>query len=147
MTHQQTQTYKAALMAARAAFDKATLRLREITDESQILTDEIQRLRRTITALAALCTEAPGLDDLGITDSVMEVMESEKEEVATAYVVTALEARGFDLATQKNASASVHAVLSRLARAEKITKITDEDRKVTWRGPNYDPNYVPEIPF
>ena len=147
MTSSQIATYKAALNEARASFDRATARLREITDESYILTDEMGRLRRTITALAALCTEEPGLDNLGITNSCIEVMECEKGIVSTAEVVKALENRGFDLASQKNAAASVHAVLSRLSRRGKIEKITDEkENTIFWRGPNFDPDYE-GIPF
>src|ERR1019366_2152959 len=144
VTNQQTSTYKAALKEARADFDRATKRLGEITHESTVLQDEINRLRGTITALAALCTEAPGLDDLGITESCMEVMESQVCEVTTADVVGFLEARGFDIGSQKNAPASVHAVLSRLARKGKIVRVEDENTNgVQWRGPNYDPDAIP----
>jgi hypothetical protein len=47
--------------------------------------------------------------------------------------------RGFDWASQKNAAAFVHAVLTRLAKSEKIVRVTDtKDDSVGWRGPNYD---------
>jgi hypothetical protein len=149
VTKKQVATYQAALKDARAAFDVATNRLAEIGIESYNLNDEVNRLRRTITALAALCSEEPMIDTLGITDSCLEVMDNQRDTVTTADVVRALEARGFDMATQKNANASVHAILSRLARRGKIERITDEKDNVSWRGPNYDPNTITDddIPF
>jgi hypothetical protein len=141
----EIETYKTALKEARASFSSATERLQKIQAESQGLSLKIGKLRRTITALAAMCSEGPWTDPLGITESCMEVMESAPIEMSTTDVVKALDEMGFDLASQKNASASVHAVLSRLAEKEKIQKISgDNNKAVTWRGPNYDPD---EIPF
>ena len=146
MTQDQIATYRAALKEARQSFDKATKRLTEIDIESFYLKQEMDRLRRTITALAAMCSENPLFDNLGITESCLEVMETENGTVTTADVVNALEARGFDLTSQKNPSASVHAILSRLANKGKIEKIREEDGNgVVWRGPNYDPSL--EVPF
>lgn len=136
MTDQQTATYKTALKEARGAFDRASKRLREISAESESLSDEIGRLRRTITALAALCSEEPGLDDLGITESCVEVMAEQKRLVTTMDVVEALEMRGFDMESQNNPAASVHAVLTRLAMRGKIEKLK-EGELVKWKGPNY----------
>lgn len=147
MTDQQTLIYKAALKEARESFDRATRRLEEISVESYELGEEVTRLRRTITALAAMCSEEPWIDGLGITESCEQVMTNVKGTVTTLDVVKALEEMGFDLASQKNASASVHAVLSRLAGKKFIQKITDEEKKsVSWRGPNYDAEYD-RIPF
>lgn len=104
-------------------------------------------LRRTITALAAMCSEDPALDKLGITEAVSEAMEDTPFTVSTGGVIAILDSMGFELETQKNAAASVHAVLTRLAEKGKITKITDEkDNSVKWRGPNYDPDFV-DVPF
>jgi hypothetical protein len=150
MADDQVETYQAALKQARTAFDRASQRLKDITVESYRLNDEIGRLRRTITALAALCSESPFLDKLGITDSCMEVMESETDEVSTQDVVKKLEELGFDLSSQKNPAASVHAVLSRLVAKEKIEKVTDDTGTITWRGPNYvSPTEITDddIPF
>jgi chromosome segregation ATPase len=146
MTTEQTVTYRQALNQARDAFQKASKRLNDLNYEAHQLKDEIGRLRRTITALSALCTEEPGLDNLGITESCMEVMESQKGELTTSEVVMALDLRGFDIDSQQNPAASVHRVLQRLAFKNKITRV-DGESGVRWRGPNYDPNYVDEIPF
>ena len=147
MTQDKSSPYQAALKEARAAFDQATKRLTEISFESHELNMNIGRLRRTITALAAMCSEDPEIDSLGITESCLEVMQAEQGTVTTADVVKALERRGFDLTSQKNASASVHTVLSRLARREKITRVQEaETEPVSWRGPNFDPMFD-EIPF
>ncbi|WP_188757550.1 hypothetical protein [Edaphobacter acidisoli] len=103
------------------------------------MTDQIARLRKTITALAALCSEKPFSDELGITEACLEVMTAEKGTVSTQAVLRGLESIGFDLPGQKNAAASAHSVLSRLAEKKKIEKIVDGNGNVTWRGPNYDP--------
>jgi hypothetical protein len=141
MTESQNETFRAALKEARAAFDRATRRLTDISLEKFELDNEVVRLRRTITALAAMCSESPWTDELGITETCTEVMQSEKGEVSTQEVVKKLERLGFDLASQKNPAASVHAVLSRLAAQGKIEKITNEEKNgvVTWKGPNYAP--------
>jgi hypothetical protein len=137
VTESQTAAYKIALKQARTAFEKATDRLEEITQESQKLTDEITRLRRTITALAALCSEDPGFDDYGITEACMEFMESAKTLLTTNEVVAGLDAMGFDLSSQQNAGASVHAVLSRLAFKGIIDRMKKEGSKtIFWKGPN-----------
>ncbi len=138
MTDTQIETFRAALREARASFDRATKRLREISLEKFRLDNEVTRLRRTITALAAMCTESPWADARGITEACAEVMETEPSEVSTQDVVKNLEELGFDIASQKNAAASVHSVLSRLAEKGKIQKITNEETKaISWRGPHY----------
>jgi predicted transcriptional regulator len=152
MTREQMQVYRAALKEARASFDSTTKRLTEIASESRRLNREVGSLRRTITALAAMCSEEPWSDALGITESCVEAMESEPFELSTQEVVKKLEGMGFDMASQKNAPASVHAVLSRLAEKGKVQKITDDEKKtVSWRGPNYDPKIAEisddDIPF
>ncbi len=137
MTEAQMATYRTALKEARASFERATNRLREMASEKSLLDNEVARLRRTITALAAMCTESPWTDAFGITEACAEVMETELFEVSTHDVVRRLENLGFDIASQKNAAASVHAVLTRLAEKGKIEKITDEESKgVTWKGPH-----------
>ena len=55
-------------------------------------------------------------------------------------VVTALSQLGFDIESQKNAAASVHSVLTRLARKDQITRVETDD-SVSWRGPNYDEEF------
>jgi len=129
--------YRESLQEARSSFGKATKRKNDITLELHRLNSELIRLRRTITALAAMCSESPGMDSLGITDMCMEVMESTPFSLNTQEVVDRLEELGFDIKAQKNPNASVHAILSRLAKNEKITKFEDGD-KVVWRGPNHD---------
>jgi len=79
-------------------------------------------------------------------------METIPYQASTQEVVKMLEDMGFDMASQKNAAASVHSVLSRLADKGRIQKITDEEtRTVSWRGPSYDPKFLEisdeDIPF
>lgn len=134
-------TYRTALKEARASFNQATKRLDEIEKETRRVKSDISKLRRTITALAAMCSEEPMIDSLGITDSCIEVMREQDGTVSTMDVVKELEAKGFDLASQKNAPASVHAILSRLAGKGTIKKIEGDEGSVGWRGPNYDPDF------
>lgn len=137
MTDNQVETFRAALNEARASFGRSTQRVAEIEWEADKLKDELAKLRRTITALAALCTESPWADALGITDACLEVMEIETQEVTTQEVLRKLERLGFDLAAQKNAAASVHSILSRLAAKKTIEKVIDDAGSVTWKGPKY----------
>ena len=146
MTRRQTEAYEVALATARQSFTEATQRMEEITNEVDLLTDDITRLRRTIMALSAMCNEAPGIDTFGITESCIKVMHEAKGTMTTAEVVTALDQAGFDLASQKNAAASVHSVLTRLSIQQKITRVQEEGKAASWRGPNFDPDYD-DIPF
>jgi predicted nuclease with TOPRIM domain len=130
-------TYRDSLKEARSSFKAAKKRKGEITFELNRLNEELSRLRRTITALAAMCSESTSFDKLGITDMCLEVMESTPFSMTTQEVVDLLEDSGYDINSQKNANASVHAVLTRLAKNEKLTKVGDGD-KVKWRGPSYD---------
>jgi hypothetical protein len=142
MTSAQTELYRAALKEAIVSFEITQKRLRDIGMEEFRLKREIAQLRRTITALAAQCNEEPWSDELGLTESCTQVMEIAKPELSTQEVVQRLENMGFDMTTQKNPAASVHAVLTRLSKKEKIQKIEDEDKKaVTWRGPSYNPDF------
>jgi chromosome segregation ATPase len=145
VTKDQIATYRAALKEARESFNIATHNLQMAEREATTLKGVISQLRRTITALAVLCSEEPLIDKLGITDAVIEAMDQTYSSATTSDVVDTLENMGFDLASQKNAAASVHAVLTRLAEKGAIKKITEKDT-VKWRGPNYDPKYD-DIPF
>jgi hypothetical protein len=132
------------LKAARKAFEVSSKRLADATNEIAKMEDDLTRLRKTITALSAMCSEDPGIDSLGITSSITKIMESATTTQTTADVVTALYNMGFDLSPQKNAAASVHAILNRLSLTDKIAKI-QEGNKVSWRGPKY--NADDDIPF
>lgn len=144
------EKFREALGAARSSFKIASKRLEEISAESRNLNRQMLNLRRTITALAAMCSESPLLDPLGITEAVEELMASEFRQLSTQQVVEELERMGFDVGSQKNVAASVHAVLSRLAAKGKIQKITDNDDDLTptvWRGPNFTEISDDDIPF
>lgn len=135
MADEQTNTYQAALKKARDSYRRVSSRLYEISREERSLKEESLRLKRTITALAAMCSESPDVDKLGITDACMEALEIFTWPVATSDVLIALDSLGFDMESQKNAAASVHAVLTRLAKSGKIKKI-ESDGVVKWLGPN-----------
>jgi predicted nuclease with TOPRIM domain len=148
----EIEVYREALKEARSSFDSATARLKAIAKETAELESKVARLRRTITALAAMCSESPGIDALGITDACMEAMSDIPWEMTTQDVLRGLEEMGFDLASQKNAAASVHAILSRLAEKGKIQKkLGDDNKTVAWLGPDFDPAMAEitddDIPF
>jgi hypothetical protein len=151
VTDDQLSSYRDSLAKARATFKKNSQRVAEISREQLELRNENVKLRRTITALAAMCSDSPYDDSLGITESCLETFANITYPLTTAEAMDALERMGFDLAAQKNAAASVHAVLNRLATKGKITKVVDDSNNVTWRGPKYDPNWDKmtdeDIPF
>lgn len=145
MDDEKIAFFRSSLKEARALFDKETNELGDLETKVFWLKDDISKLRKTITALAAMCSESPWADALGITDSCMEAMTVERGEVSTQDVIRKVEAMGFDLSSQKNPAASVHSVLTRLANKGKITKIEDEAGAVSWRGPNYEEAGATEI--
>lgn len=143
MTDDERQAYQAALQLARDSFDKATARLIDLAAEREQLELTVANARKTITALSAMCSADPGIDKLGITDSVIQAMNSTPYSYTTSEVVLNLEAMGFDIRSQKNAQASVHAVLARLARRGTLTRVTNakknpEGHPYEWRGPMYN---------
>lgn len=141
MDEKSIQFFKASLREARTLFDKETKELGELERRVYWLKDDLSKLRRTITALAMTCSEEPWADALGIRDSCVEVMTVELVTVTTAEVTRKLEAMGFDLSSQKNAAASVHKVLDRLADKGEIQKVEEDNNTIKWRGPNYDEEY------
>ena len=154
MTNDERRLYREALAKARESFDRSTSEMEENKKAQARLEFEIANLRKTITALAAMCSEEPGIDKLGITDSVMSVLQETPYSWSTGEIVNALDAMGFDLSSQKNAAASVHAVLSRLAQRGKITRVPAGDAAknatgmLEWRGPQYSAQADSElIPF
>jgi hypothetical protein len=143
MEDSELQPFRAALREARASFDNGSAERGKLTSRVFRLDSDLALLRRTITALAAMCSESPWLDPLGITESCAEIMEIEEDELTTQGVMKKLEYIGFDLSSQKNPAASVHSVLSRLAGKGKITK-SEEGAEVTWRGPKYQSRSAPD---
>lgn len=141
--------FRSSLKEARELFDKKSDQLSEIERSVYWLKDDIAKLRKTITALAAVCSESPWSDELGITDSCLEVMTVAKGEMSTQDVCEELESMGYDLASQKNPAASVHSVLGRLHIKGKIEKVTNESGSIIWRGPNYQSTEITDddIPF
>lgn len=143
MTTIQKDQYRYILKEAIADYEAFGKELRRLEEETDEVNDARAKLRRTITALAALCGESPYFDPLGITDSCMEAMAEEMREVSTTDVVKTLENMGFDFSSQKNPAASVHTVLSRLADKGKITK-GDDASTITWRGPKFGKSEIPD---
>lgn len=132
-----TDIYRTALSSARNSFSRAKMTLRKAEADVERLRGEMSQLRRTITALAAQCSEEPAVDPLGITEACAEVMHSTIFTMSTGEVVSRLADNGFDTASQKNIRASAHAILARLATKGEITKVAYQG-KVCWRGPRYD---------
>lgn len=137
MTQVDKDAYRHTLKAAIADYEAFIKRERELEEETDEVQGTLADLRRTITALAKLSGQSSYFDPLGITESCMEVMARETQEVSTTDVVKKLEDMGFDLPAQKNPAASVHTVLSRLAEKGKIEKGQDQSGAISWRGPKY----------
>jgi len=137
-TDDQAVTYRKALKEAREQFRASTERRSTLQFQLIETEDEIARLRRTITALSAMCSENPLLDDFGITDAIKEVMAKERRLVSTNDVILRLVDIGFDIKSQKNVQASTHTILQRLAKRELIERVGGQGKAVKWKGPKYD---------
>jgi hypothetical protein len=140
-TDNQAATYRKALKEAREQFRASTARRSTLQFQLIETEDEIARLRRTIAALSAMCSEHSLLDDVGITDAIKEVMAKERRLVSTNDVILRLVEIGFDIKSQKNVQASTHTVLQRLAKRELIERVEGEGKAVKWKGQKYDPDY------
>ena len=138
----QTATYRKALQEAREQFRASTERRNTLQRELMHTEEEMARLRRTITALSAMCSEHSTFDDFGITGAVKEAMAKERTLVTTNDVIQKLLEIGFDIKSQKNVQASVHTILQRLATRELIERVEDDRKTVRWKGPKYDPDYA-----
>ena len=138
-TESQIAPYRNALEEAREQFKVSTERQNLLRVQLMATESDVARLRRTITALAAMCSEPSTFDDLGLTDAVKEVMTKEPVLVTTTDVVQKVEEIGFDVKSQKNVQASVHTILQRLCKRELIQRVEDDGRTVRWKGPKYAP--------
>src|SRR5262245_35308808 len=115
--------------AFRAALDVAKQRLANAEEAREnalqrvkASEDEIAQLRRVIVSLAALCGETTDMETIGITEACRTVMRAAANSVTLKEVKTLLTDIGFDLSTQKNADASVQAILNRLVDAKEIQR-------------------------
>jgi hypothetical protein len=129
-------TYLKALDEARQQFKVSTERQTVLQSQLVETEHEIGRLRRTITALSAICSEHSTFHDLQITVAVRQVMTEELGLVTTKDVVQRLEEIGFDVRSQKNPQASVHTILQRLATKDLIERV-DYGKTIMWKGPKY----------
>jgi hypothetical protein len=128
-------TYGSALDHARAELEEALGDLEEWDQRLDALRTKVVQLRRTVTALSVLCNEPTGMDDLGITDACRVVMDNATHPLTTKRAMQLLEELGFDLASQKNAAASVTTVLGRLEAKGRIRRgVRDGD--TMWIGPH-----------
>lgn len=132
----------------RASLEKVRRDLLDRLDEQEAvhqrldeLREEISALRRIVAGLSDYCG-VPNEKWIGLTEACSEVMAQQETTVSTNEVVKALEDMGIDMGAQKNASASIHAILTRLAKRGEIIKV-DDGKNVTWKGPKFDPDYIP----
>jgi predicted RNase H-like nuclease (RuvC/YqgF family) len=130
----QIATYRTALKEAREQFRASTERRSTLQCQLIETEDEIAWLRRTITALSAMCSEPSTFDDLGLTDAVKEVMTNERTLVTTTEVIQKLAEIGFNIKSRKSAQASVHTILQRLVERELIERVEDDGKFVKWRA-------------
>src|SRR5580704_2210134 len=143
------ETYLGALHRARKHLeltlrdrDEAERRLKEIDTK-------VTRLRRVVVSLSDICGEPTELTSLGITEACRTVMANASEKLRMRGVKDGLTALGFDLSTQKNADASVMAILTRLVTAGEIRRQivkTSEGRTYTlFLGPGVPGDNVPPL--
>jgi hypothetical protein len=143
------ETYLGALHRARKHLeltlrdrDEAERRLKEIDTK-------VTRLRRVVVSLSDICGEPTELTSLGITEACRTVMANASEKLRMRGVKDELTALGFDLSSQKNADASVMAILTRLVTAGEIRRQimkTSEGRTYTlFLGPNVPGDNTPPL--
>jgi hypothetical protein len=122
--------------------DQAERRLKDIDAK-------VTRLRRVVVSLSDICGEPTELTSLGITEACRTVMANASEKLRMRGVKDELTALGFDLSSQKNADASVMAILTRLVAAGEIrcqVMKTSEGRTDTlFLGPNVPGDNTPPL--
>jgi hypothetical protein len=124
--------------------DGAQAEIESLEIQREEIDRRIAHLKRTIVAAKPL-SEAimpglivPGIIEIeseGITDACRNVLRSSQKWMSPLSVRAALEANGLDLSKQRNAMASVHAVLKRLkAKHEAKTAVASDGGTVyKWR--------------
>jgi hypothetical protein len=143
------ETYLAALHRAKKHLD-LTLQNRDLAERRLKEIDaEVTRLRRVVVSLSDICGEPTELTSLGITEACRTVMANASEKLRMRGVKDGLTALGFDLSSQKNADASVMAILTRLVTAGEIRRQvmkTSEGRTYTlFLGPNVPGDNTPPL--
>lgn len=134
--------YELALKHARQELELLAVEEKESEERGVRRRERIAHLRRTVTALAALCDQPADIEAIGITEACLTVMMAARRALTTAEVEAKIAELGFDVASQNNPKASVNAVLNRLASAGKISKElssagANDAGVITWRGPYF----------
>ncbi len=113
------QIYRKAFEQAKADMARAAERKQAAQSEVDAAHNEVIQLRRTVTALAALCGENVE-DSMGLTEAVRTIMKSRSDFVSLNGIKEQVEAIGVSLSDLKNPDASVMSVLSRLVASNEL---------------------------
>jgi len=135
--------YNVALQHAKEDLEQALGEQSRLEERASELKEAITTLRRVVAGLADLLGEPSELSDLGITEACATVMNSAEYLLTTKDVLERLAALGFDLSSQKNAAASVGAILMRMQGAGKIRRVS-MNGKPYWLGPVASDSMGPE---
>jgi|RhiMethySRZTD1v2_1073278.scaffolds.fasta_scaffold514210_2 hypothetical protein len=121
-THPAYATFLAAFSEAKEKL-RSTVSERDTTERKLAAFDEeIIRLRRVVVSLGDMIGAETELAELGITEAVRTVLNNATTRMTLKEVKEGLTLLGFDLNTQKNADASVLAVLNRMLEKHEIRK-------------------------
>lgn len=141
--------YREAFERAKADLAKAWARKEAAEREAGIAGEEMVHLRRTVTALAALCGENVE-DSMGLTEAVRTVAPAGSWFTLKMFK-TQVEAIGVTLEDLKNPDASVLSVLSRLHASGELQTGKTKDNVRIWRKAQTEAPVEPpgddDIPF
>lgn len=99
------------------------------------------QLNETIRALRTLCSEAPDINALSLSDAIRLMIRSTQGGLSRTGIRDKLEEMGYDLKKFKNAMASIHTACDRMVESGEFVKVATDEKKVE-AGPELKP--VPE---
>jgi DNA-binding PadR family transcriptional regulator len=122
------------------AYDSAEQELTELLQVQELIEKRIIVLRQNLSSLAALCKQddvdfEPGIlagaliDRMGITADILAIVNREPSGLSPAEVRNQLKELGYDLSKYQNPLATVHVILDRLEKADKIVSTNVDRRK------------------
>jgi hypothetical protein len=116
----ESSSYKSALQKAQADWAELT------RQEAGIAVRKAQ-LKRTIKALAALCSELPDISAMSLADAIRLVIASTTEALSVIEIRGKLNEIGYDLSKFKTPLASIHTAVNRMVESEELIHIPDAE--------------------
>lgn len=128
-----SESYRKALQNAQNDLADARIKRERAIRDQEELEQRIMELRRTVSALSALCGETFNEDDeFGLTDSIRMALKTHGGALNAQQVKNRLEQLGFKT-DSTNLLASVHTILKRLALRGEVDDSGQTDNKTAYR--------------